>query len=315
MANSIAWKVNQDPGEGESFEAFIDRITADVNLTDQEQLEIPELIRKSSTVFTSESKNLLYFTRKRIVDKFLGHPPDSRLSASTQPSLAERNKLAEAEKRKELERSLEFEKIKSKIEGGLPVSYNKNVVSDSEAGAFVRQLELDKVRNQLANSESLSYNESLVSVNDIEDLKSEVATARFSWLHNRIRPQAQPYGVSNYGAENLVADWLVYLGLQEVVVTQASQDGGIDVQTATHVCQVKYYKNNPVSVQEVREIFGVASALGKAAMIFTSSDLTAAAYEFANQVGVVAVQFHVEASFLVGLNYSGKKLLEEGEYE
>lgn len=70
-----------------------------------------------------------------------------------------------------------------------------------------------------------------------------------------------------------------------------------------------------MSVQEVREIFGVAVAAGKAAMMFTSSDLTGAAYDFANEVGVIAVQFNVESSILVGLNYHGKKLLEEGEYE
>jgi hypothetical protein len=167
----------------------------------------------------------------------------------------------------------------------------------------------------LSNVEILEFDSSLISEEELEEIKTLMTTEKFQWLNSRVRPAPQPYGVSNYGAERIVADWLVYLGCRDVFLTQASQDGGIDVETANQVCQVKYYKNQGVSVQEVREIFGVASALGKVAMVFTSSDLTSAAYEFANQVGIIAVQFNVEDSFLVGLNYYGEQLLVEGEYE
>lgn len=68
MANSIAWRVNEDPSNGESLEDYIDRITADVNLTEQELEEIPIKVRISATVFESETENIAYFRRQRIVD-------------------------------------------------------------------------------------------------------------------------------------------------------------------------------------------------------------------------------------------------------
>jgi len=314
MANSIAWKVNEDPSNGESLEAFNDRFTSNVKLTVQELSEIPELAKISATVFQSESLNLAYFRRRRIVDKFLGLPTDPRIAARYKPSLAERSKTTDELKRKEITKNNELDKVRVQFESGSALYFNSDIVSESEVQAYLRWLELEKVKAQIANSEPLNYDVELVSPEEVEDLKLEVSSERFQWLSYRVRPLAQPYGVSNYGAERLVGDWLVYLGCRDVVVTKASQDGGIDVETETHVCQVKYYKNQGVSVQEVREIFGVASAAGKEAMIFTSSDLTAAAYEFANQVGIIAVQFNVESSFLVGLNYYGEQLLVEGEY-
>ena len=315
MANSIAWKVNEDPSNGESLEAFIDRLTINVNLTVQELSEIPELVRISATVFESESLNFAYFRRRRIVDKFLGFPTDPRIAARYMPSLAERSKATDELKRKETTKNNELEKIRVQFESGAALYFNSDIVSESEVQAYLKWLELEKVKTQIANSEQLNYDVELVSLEEIDDLKLEVSSARFQWLNSRVRPAAQPYGVSNYGAERLVGDWLVYLGCRDVVITKASQDGGLDVETESHVCQVKYYKNQGVSVQEVREIFGVASAAGKEAMIFTSSSLTAAAHEFANQVGIVAVQFNVEDSLLVGLNYYGEQFLMEGEYE
>ena len=215
----------------------------------------------------------------------------------------------------EVQKQFYLDGIWFQLQNDLEVTRESNLVSENDIFALRQRWELEKVKSQLAKSEPLDFDDELISEEVIESLKTEAVTERFKWLNSRRRPLPQPYGVSNYGAESLVADWLVYLGCQDVVLTKASQDGGVDVETSKHLCQVKYYKNNPVSVQEVREIFGVASAAGKAAMIFTSSDLTAAAYEFANEVGIIAVQFNVEASFIVGLNYSGKRLLEEGEYE
>jgi hypothetical protein len=215
----------------------------------------------------------------------------------------------------EVQKQFYLDGIWFQLQNGLEVTRESNLVSDNDILALRQRWELEKVKSQLAKSETLDYESKLISEEVIKKLKTEAVTERFQWLNSRLRPEPQPYGVSNYGAESLVADWLVYLGCKDVALTQASQDGGVDVETSKYCCQVKYYKNNPVSVQEVREIFGVAVAAGKAAMMFTSSDLTGAAYDFANEVGVIAVQFNVESSILVGLNRAGKKLLEEGEYE
>jgi hypothetical protein len=324
MANSLAWRVNEDPSEGESLEDFVDRITAAVILTELELKEIPDKVRISAAVFESEAENIAYFKRQRIVDKFLGWPTDPRIAARYKPSLAERSKEHIRQKSLEGRRTAEFTKVRDQLLAGLEPEYDSALLSDEEiemlytsvVPSIRKEREVASITHQLLeNVENLEFDHSLISDEDLEEIRTVMATEKFQWLNSRVRPPGQPYGVSNYGAERLVADWLAYLGCKDVTLTQPSQDGGVDVETANHVCQVKYYKNQGVSVQEVREIFGVASAVGKGAMVFTSSDLTAAAYEFANQVGIIAVQFNVESSILVGLNYHGKKLLEEGEYE
>lgn len=227
------------------------------------------------------------------------------------------------QERLEERRTAEFTKVRDQLLSGLEPEYDSTLVSDEElerlypiVQSILKQEERNSVMHQLLNNvEDLVFDRSLISEEELEEIRTAMSAEEFQRLKSRVRPAPQPYGVSNYGAERIVADWLVYLGCRDVFLTQASQDGGIDVETANHVCQVKYYKNQGVSVQEVREIFGVASALGKVAMVFTSSDLTSAAYEFANQVGIIAVQFNVEDSFLVGLNYYGEQLLVEGDYE
>lgn len=43
------------------------------------------------------------------------------------------------------------------------------------------------------------------------------------------KPEQQPYGVSDEGAEQYVADWMKYLGVRDAEVTSYGNDGGIDV--------------------------------------------------------------------------------------
>ena len=249
-------------------------------------------------------------------------------AAKSELGRKERDKQRAIERRYEQERlesrrTAEFTKVRDQLLAGLEPEFDSALVSDEElerlypiVRSILKDQEVNSVLTQLSNNvEDLEFDRTLISEEDLEQIRIAISTEEFQRMNSRVRPAPQPYGVSNYGAERIVADWLVYLGCREVVLTQASKDGGIDVETANHVCQVKYYKNQGVSVQEVREIFGVASALGKVAMVFTSSDLTAAAYEFANQVGVIAVQFNVENSFLVGLNYYGEQLLVVGDYK
>lgn len=112
-----------------------------------------------------------------------------------------------------------------------------------------------------------------------------------------------------------MADWLTYLGLKNVTVTVASGDGGIDVETDTHVCQVKNYSSQGVSVQEVRELFGVAVSMRKAPLIFTSSTLTAAAHEFAEANDIAAIQYDAAEAALFPLNDLGAHLLVSGKYQ
>lgn len=135
------------------------------------------------------------------------------------------------------------------------------------------------------------------------------------WLENRVRPQPQPYGVSDEGAEHLTAQWLQYLGFEDASVTQYSGDGGIDVETFDYVCQVKNYRDKAVSVTEVRELFGVAASERKRAILFTSSGATTQAIQFADRNGIALIRFDARSARLEEINDDGSDLLVNGEYE
>jgi hypothetical protein len=142
-----------------------------------------------------------------------------------------------------------------------------------------------------------------------------VEVSQSLWLDNRARPETQPFGVSDSGAEALVASWLSYLGQKQVEVTQYSRDGGIDVSTSTCVCQVKNYTKANVSASEVRDIFGTAVSEGKIALIFTSSSLSADAKAFCDKNGIAAVSYSAPEGSLSPINSFGKDLLNAGRYE
>ena len=131
----------------------------------------------------------------------------------------------------------------------------------------------------------------------------------------RVRPEPQPYGVSPKGAERLVAEWLVYLGHQEVSVTSFTRDGGVDVESMHLICQVKNYGSGPVTASEIRDLFGTATSFNKQPVIFTSSRLTPDALEFANKNEIAAVRFMAEEAQLESLNASGSQFLEKGSFE
>jgi hypothetical protein len=135
------------------------------------------------------------------------------------------------------------------------------------------------------------------------------------WLDSRKRPEPQPFGVSHEGAEHLVAEWLKYLGEENVEVTAFIGDGGVDVETDDYSCQVKNYGEGGVNASEMRDLFGTATAAGKNPILFTSSRLTAPAEEFANATGIACVKYDSQRSLLTPLNSAGRNFLDQGHYE
>lgn len=134
------------------------------------------------------------------------------------------------------------------------------------------------------------------------------------WLETRQRPEPQPYGVSHQGAESLAADWLLYLGERTVQITRQSGDGGVDVLTADHCCQVKNYTSQNVSSPEVRDLFGTAVSMGRKPLLFTATALTPDARTFADSNSVAAVQYNAKNATLMGLNEAGDGFLSAGRY-
>lgn len=117
-------------------------------------------------------------------------------------------------------------------------------------------------------------------------------------------PEPQPYGVSPAGAEALVAQWMRHLGVADAEITRLTGDGGIDVDSARFVAQVKNYAGS-VSVTEARELFGVAVSMNKQGLMFTSGTLTAEAAAFIERVGIPAFRYHAVDGTIEGLNERG----------
>jgi hypothetical protein len=215
----------------------------------------------------------------------------------------------------------ETDKIRKAFLENLELEQSSDILSTERVAAIKREVfqelrsaELERLKRLLELDSDFDGDPRLVSVQDWRDLKSEFEDVRNVWLRNRRRPSAQPYGVSSFGAEQLVADWLLFLGCKNVHVTQPSQDDGIDVFADDYVCQVKNYSTQLVSVNEVREIYGVSAMVGKRAMLFASTGLTASAAKFAEEAHIPAIKFVVETSELVPLNAEAEKFLDEGMY-
>lgn len=126
-------------------------------------------------------------------------------------------------------------------------------------------------------------------------------------------PAPQPYGVSDRGAEYLVAAWLSFLGLDDAEVTQYGNDGGIDVTSATHIAQVKNYaRSRSVGVAEMREFAGVAAIDQRIPMFFTSGKYAAGAIVVADRAGIATFIYDAEAGELQAMNPRSRHILHWG---
>ncbi|WP_173024312.1 restriction endonuclease [Microbacterium oryzae] len=124
-------------------------------------------------------------------------------------------------------------------------------------------------------------------------------------------PAPQPYGVSHVGAEVLVADWMRYLGVNDATVTPPTADGGVDVDSAKFIAQVKNYVGS-VPVEELRALQGVAAVEGKQALLFTSGSITAAGISFARRAKIALIRYDAVRGELRGLNELGTKAVNVG---
>jgi hypothetical protein len=91
-------------------------------------------------------------------------------------------------------------------------------------------------------------------------------------------------------AEVLARDWLLSLGEHDARLGPGRQDGGVDVESSHYVVQVKHWQAN-VGGPAVRQIFGVATARGKVAIVVALSGYTRDAEAFATQAGVALFSY------------------------
>ncbi len=316
QANRLSIFLNEDPQEGESLRDFLVRHTGHYDEKHvNDFIENARRIRRSNWTerelsIRNEKKRIREAIRDGNEFEIDSSVLDSEEAARYQQS------LHEIRVRKELER------IKGLMLEGKSPNVNRDLVNNEmmarlklEVFESIRAKELERIRWILENGESPGQVADFIRPEEIEEIKSEINGVRHQWLKNRARPARQIYGVSNYGAESLVADWLRYLGFSQVAVTQASGDGGVDVVTETHLCQVKNYSAQPVSVQEVREVFGVAVSESKQPLIFTSSSLSSSALNFAEKNRIPVIKYDALSSELSPLNNAGAQILLQGEYD
>lgn len=134
------------------------------------------------------------------------------------------------------------------------------------------------------------------------------------WLSVRVRPERQPFGISWRGAEELAAAWLTFLGEENVRVTQPSADGGVDVLTDEICCQVKLYASKPVTVNEVRELYGVSTSYGLRPLMFTSTMPTKEGIAFCLANDIMVLLFDAEQGTLDAVTPGAQALLLHGKY-
>jgi len=187
----------------------------------------------------------------------------------------------------------------SKRRSALPVDW------DERRDAIARRFELLlSSQEELIERASRARREAeAVSIQAATEARAEVVRARPAPV-----PPPFPYGVSFHGAELLVADWMRHLGILDAHVTPSTADGGVDVDSDTHVAQVKHYKGN-VSVVALRELFGVASARTKTPLFFTSAGYTGDAIRFADAIQMPLFVYNAELGTLTASNLHAQALV------
>ena len=131
-----------------------------------------------------------------------------------------------------------------------------------------------------------------------------------SWTPQGGRP-APMAACSHRQAEYLAKAWMQYLGATGCEVSQATRDGGVDVDSDHFVGEVKHHAD-PVSPGIVRQIVGVASIEGKIPVVFSLSGYSIAALEIGQRGGAALFTYNFEQGTLRAASPQGEKALKLG---
>lgn len=112
-------------------------------------------------------------------------------------------------------------------------------------------------------------------------------------------------------AERLAALWMQHMGESDALVSQATRDGGIDVESSNFVAEVKHHAK-PIGPVPVRSLHGVAKARGKVGVFFSRRGYTASSVEFAREAGLLLFTYNPEAGTLRGATKVSEYALENG---
>ncbi len=144
--------------------------------------------------------------------------------------------------------------------------------------------------------------------------RTAAANANLRAARNRLRaspPPPMPRGVNARAAEELCAQWMRFLGANNVKVTKYSSDGGIDVEAMGYIAQVKNYTGT-VGVAAIREFSGVAMVDGRFGLFFTSGSYAAGGIDFADKADIALFRYSAEEGELFAVNAWAEVKLERG---
>lgn len=143
---------------------------------------------------------------------------------------------------------------------------------------------------------------------------TETAFVREKELETKISLEEKPPRMTSFTPneyEIYCAGWVKALGGLDVRVTQQSSDGGIDIVSENEVAQVKLHGSS-VSVQPIRELFGVAKSMNKTALFFTSKGYTQSSITFAENNGIYLFIADPLNDSLTGATAESKLILRGG---
>ena len=158
----------------------------------------------------------------------------------------------------------------------------------------------------------VTHFKNLVSSRDKDIIAQRHRIAKQSGLFDpALKPEKQMFGVSDEGAESLVAQWMRWLGVYDAEVTKFVGDGGIDVESSRYIAQVKNFTGN-VGIAAIRELAGVAAVDGRTPLFFTSGVYPKDSEAWAQSAGIYLFTYDVKTAKLSANNQLARDALGSG---
>jgi hypothetical protein len=145
-----------------------------------------------------------------------------------------------------------------------------------------------------------------------QELKDAIDREQLPELRIRELGLPIPRGAQNaWDFENICRDWLEAWGDTNVIVTQRSGDGGIDVLSDHCVAQVKFYSDKPVGRPELQQLKGASVPYGDPEVVFFAyNGYTDQAIIYAEEVSMCLFDFHAHLGTFNSRNSHANELIK-----
>lgn len=171
---------------------------------------------------------------------------------------------------------------------------------------------LEAEARRLIRETGVTHFKNLVSSRDKDIIAQRHRIAKQSGLFDpALKPEKQKFGVSDEGAESLVAQWMRWLGVYDAEVTKFVGDGGIDVESSRYIAQVKNFTGN-VGIAAIRELAGVAAVDGRTALFFTSGVYPKDSEAWSQSAGIYLFTYDIKTAKLTANNQLARDALGSG---